>query len=73
MSLDVKVKNAIESAVQDANQPTSVANRLIAWFEAINDGNEDLNDMAQVNQRLEILYDGTEVKVSDPVDKILGF
>lgn len=73
MSLDIKVKNAIENSVQEADQPTSVAKRLIAWFEAINDGNENLSDLAQVNQRLEILYDGTEVNVSGPLDKVLGF
>ena len=73
MSLDSKIKNAIEMAVQKSGQPSTVANRLIAWFEAINDGNEDINDRAHVDRRLEFLYDGTEVEFSDPLDEGSGY
>ena len=72
MSLDNKIKNAIELSVQEAGQPATLASRLIAWFEAINDGNEDVNDAAQVQRHLESLYDGTDLKESD-TDEFTSF
>ena len=65
MSLDPKIKYAIEFAVQEAGQRTTLASRLTAWFEAINNGNEDVNDAAQVKRHLESLYDGTDVRDLD--------
>lgn len=72
MSLDIKIRNAIETAVQKSGQPATVANRIIAWFEAINDGNEDINDRPHVDRRLESLYDVTEVDLPDPLDDNLS-
>lgn len=68
MSIDVKIKNAIEVSVEKSGQPPTVANRLVAWFEAVNDSNEDINDLPQVERRLEGLYMGTVPKSSGPFD-----
>ena len=61
MSLDIEITEAIEAAVEEAGQPATVAKRLIAWLEAINSGNEDLNDREQAERHLDVLYDGTVV------------
>ena len=68
MSLDIKIRSAIEEAVEESGQPFTVANRLIAWFEAINEGNEDISDRDQATRRSESLYDCTEVSLQDPLD-----
>ena len=68
MSIDVKIKNAIEVSVEKSDQPPTIANKLVAWFEAVNDSNEDINDLPQVQRRLEDLYKGTVPKSSGPSD-----
>lgn len=64
MSLDVRITEAIEEAVEEAGQPASLARRLIAWFEAIASGNEDINDSAVTGRHLDVLFQGTEVEGS---------
>ena len=61
MSLDIKIREAIEAAVAEEGQPDVVAKRLIAWLEEINSGNEDLSDGEQTERHLDVLYDGTVV------------
>ncbi|MXW05564.1 MAG: hypothetical protein F4Z81_10905 [Gemmatimonadetes bacterium] len=61
MSLDRKITEAIEAAVAEAGQPPRVAKRLIAWFESLNSGSEEINDASQAKLHLEVLYEGTVV------------
>lgn len=56
MSLDIKLTDAIETAVEENGQPTAVGTKLIAWLRAINSGNENIGDTAQTKQRLIDLY-----------------
>lgn len=59
MSLDIKITEAIEAAVEKEGQPAAVAKRLIAWLEAVNSGNEDITDTAQSDRHLDVLFEGT--------------
>lgn len=55
MSVDPKIKEAIDLAVKEAGQPEGLARKLTRWFEAISSGNEDINN-AESASRLELLY-----------------
>lgn len=60
MSLDPKIREAIEAAVSEADQPEGLARKLTRWFEAIATGNEDINDTQSANRHLELLYEETQ-------------
>jgi len=65
MSLDIKITEAIEAAVEQEGQPAAVAKRLIAWLEAVNSGNEDIADTAQSDRHLDVLFEGTNATQGD--------
>jgi CxC ATPase-based modification system component len=65
VSIDSRIKNAIIDAVKEAQQTSSLADKLIAWFEALATENESLDDRESVSRHLEILYQVTEVEIED--------
>ena len=65
MAIDIRITQAINEAVREAGQPETLARRLVAWFEAVTTGNEDINDQATTARRLEILFEGTIVENTD--------
>jgi len=69
MTLDARITQAINEAVEEAGQPETLARRLIAWFEAVTSGNEDINDHAAAARHLEVLFDGTVVQDDDEEDE----
>jgi len=69
MTLDPRITQAINEAVEEAGQPETLARRLIAWFEAVTSGNEDINDDATAARHLEVLFDGTVVESVDNEEK----
>ena len=60
MAIDPKIKEAIEEAVTESGQSKKLARRLVAWFNAIASGNEDINDTQSANRHLERLYEETK-------------
>lgn len=68
MTIDARIKQAINEAVKEAGQPDTLARRLIAWFEALTSGNEDINDQATAARHLEVLFEGTVVENEDGED-----
>lgn len=60
MGLDRKVGDSIRQAVRDAKQSDEVANKIIAWLEALTGGNENLADRDATIKRLELLYSTTK-------------
>ena len=62
MTVDARITRAITEAVEEAGQPAMLAHRLIAWFEAVTSGNEDINDQTTIYRRLEVLFEGAVVK-----------
>ena len=68
MTIDARITQAINEAVKEAGQPDTLARRLIAWFEAVTSGNEDINDQATAARHLEVLFEGTVVEDEDGED-----
>ena len=68
MTIDARITQAINEAVKEAGQPDTLARRLIAWFEAVTSGNEDVNDQATADRHLEVLFEGTVVENEDGED-----
>jgi len=74
MSVDPKIKEAIEPAVEEAGQTPSLARCLGRWFEAIATGNENINDRQSADRHLELLYDETqthEEQMGEEVEELL--
>lgn len=68
MTIDARIAQAINEAVKEAGQPDTLARRLIAWFEAVSSGNEDINDQAAADRHLQVLFLGTVVENADGED-----
>lgn len=69
MTLDTRIIKAIEEAVKEAGQPETLARRLLAWFDAVTSGNEDINDQAAAARHLEVLFEGTVLQVDNDKDE----
>ena len=65
MALDKKIAEAVKSAVAAEKQPQAVANRFIAWLEALSDGNESLGNLDTTNRFLSDLFES--IKLSDEI------
>ena len=65
MAIDIRITQAINEAVKEAGQPEPLARRLIAWYEAVTSGNEDINDQATTARHLEVLFEGAVVENVD--------
>ena len=65
------VKQAIEDAVKDAvkehGQDEELALRLIAWFNAVTKGNEQITGSDAATRRLEVLFECTVVEDTDAI------
>lgn len=78
--MDPKIVEAIEEAVEENGQTKVLARRLVAWFDAIASGNQDINAKQSADRHLELLYEATELKsikidykmVSEYPNKLLG-
>ncbi|GAB1150133.1 CxC ATPase DNA modification system associated small protein [Shewanella algae] len=69
MTLDTRIIQAIEEAVKEAGQPETIARRLLAWFEAVTSGNEDINEQDAAARHLEVLFEGTVVQIDNDKDE----
>lgn len=65
MTIDPKIKEAIESAVTSSGQDSKLALKIIRWFEAIATGSEQIGDRQSAFRHLELLYEGTEPAAVD--------
>jgi len=64
MSVDPKIIEAIESAVELHGQDKSLTSKIVAWLENLAAGNEELSDKASVDRYLDVLYGATNEKKS---------
>jgi len=65
MAIDSKLEQSIKEAVEAAGQGPSLAQKIIAWSDAVISGNEDIQDVQSANRRLELLYDATQIEDLD--------
>lgn len=56
MPLDPRMKSAILEATEAAGQDGTLAKKIFAWFEALNSGNENIQDREATARRVEMLY-----------------
>jgi hypothetical protein len=52
MSLDKELEEAVRTAVADAKQPSSVAQRLIAWLKELSENDLGTNDQASYLEKV---------------------
>ncbi len=69
MALDKKIAAAVRSAVTKEEQPQAVADRLIAWLEALSDGNESLGNIDTTNRFLSDLFESIELSEEPEEDE----
>ena len=65
MNIDPKIKDSIEEAVQNFAQDNALSTKLLAWFEALANGNEELQDKESVLRHIELLYDNCVVDIRE--------
>lgn len=63
--MDRKIREAVELAVSEAEQPSTLSHKIVRWFEAIASGNEEVSDQESADRHLEILFE--ELKLSPEV------
>ena len=61
MNVDHAIRQAIVEAVREQNQPAHLADKLMAWFSQVTNGNESIDDSEAVLRRLDTLFDAVEV------------
>lgn len=60
MKTDPQIQEAVEAAVRQAGQPGSLATLIVAWFDAVASGNEDMGSSDEDHRRLDLLYAKTD-------------
>jgi hypothetical protein len=69
MPLDPRIRTSILQATEASGQSRSLANKIIAWFEAMSSGNESISNRESVARHMEILYSlAKEGEVADDQD-----
>ena len=61
MSLDPRIKNAVIKSVKSHEQNENLAEKIIAWLEALVDGNESLEDKDSIARHVNLIYENTKV------------
>ena len=61
MSTDAKIQEAIKEAVAESGQSEGLADKLIALFEAVAGGNENLTNKDFVSRHLDLLYENCSI------------
>ena len=56
MDIDSRIRNAIFVAASKGHQPNELANKLVAWFNALASGNEDIANPQHSVPQLELTY-----------------
>ena len=69
MAVSKKVGIAIREAVSEADQKEGLADVLIAWFDFVASGSEDIDDNDASITRLEDVYAGTVVDVDSHTEE----
>lgn len=67
MSVDPAIQEAISESVRKHGQPTTLADKLVRWFDEVISGNEDIDDVEVVYKRLDILF--RAVETGDPQEE----
>lgn len=66
MSIDPRIQEAIRDSVRAHNQPENLTTKIIAWLNALVDGNENLEQKEKVAQHVDLIYEETKVNIFEP-------
>jgi len=56
MNLDPRVEAAVKEAVHEAGETPALAEKIIAWLDALAAGNAQLSDRDTTSRHLELLF-----------------
>lgn len=56
------IRCSVKEVVRQHNQPKQLADRIIAWFDAIFNGNETLVERESVRRRLDLILEEIELE-----------
>ena len=62
MPVNADIRRAIEQAVRHHGQDQSLAAKIVAWFEAVTSGNEEIHDTVAAGRHLDLLYQQTKLE-----------
>lgn len=65
MNADKQIKGAIAAAVAKSGQDTSLAEKILAWFDAVADDSGSVNDREAMQKHIAILLEATAVTVEE--------
>lgn len=60
-SLHPAVIEAVRETVENQDQPSSVADRLLIWMDAVARGDSSLDEPSEVSERLDTVFSAMEV------------
>ena len=60
MTTDPKIREAVETAVERAGQPGSLATLIVAWFDAVASATDQMDSPGDHRRHLELLYAKTQ-------------
>ncbi|MEP0856840.1 CxC ATPase DNA modification system associated small protein [Trichocoleus sp. DQ-U1] len=60
MAIDIKVYEAVHSAVKNHNQPEKVAKRMMNWLEQLSDGTASLSSQDDIRVSLGTILDAIQ-------------
>jgi hypothetical protein len=58
--LDKAISESVKAIVEFEGEKNDLATKILSWLEAVNTGNEDFEDKASVNKRMEILLNSVK-------------
>ena len=58
--LDKAISESVKAIVEFEGEKNDLAIKILSWLEAVNTGNEDFEDKASVNKRMEILLNSVK-------------
>lgn len=62
MTLDPKIREAVESAAATEGQTPAFAKKIVAWLEELTSGNDRLDDNDSVRRHLDLIYEAVKDK-----------
>ena len=65
MKIDAEIRNALAIVVEEEGQSEGVTKKLIAWLEAIAEGNENADDMGAAEAHIKLIFDELSVTIDD--------
>jgi hypothetical protein len=60
-----EINGAIQQAATEAGQDEGLSNKIIAWFNALSNGNESLEDHTAIRNHMELMMKHVHVDIDE--------